>query len=117
MKEENTATWAQNWIEGHWTGSLICLWNDKSYLGFMRQLQASFMDLNERHNTRNKLLSLWQGKRSTDTFFQEFDILAWKARFATGFDNVLIRMLEKALHTELVDKILGIMPELTTYTK
>ncbi|EJD07179.1 uncharacterized protein FOMMEDRAFT_152556 [Fomitiporia mediterranea MF3/22] len=58
MKEGNAATWAQNWIEGHQIGSLIQLQNNESYLEFMGQLCASFINLNEKHNVQNKLVSL-----------------------------------------------------------
>lgn len=113
MREGTAGPWAQNFIDGRTQPrGLVILdsWND-----FTRELNTSFGDINEAQHAQEELLTIQQGTLTAEEFFQRLDILRRKAGYVTGYDQFLIRILERSLRAHLVDSVLSMPTIPDTY--
>jgi Retrotransposon gag protein/Zinc knuckle len=100
MREGVAGSWSEVFIDGALASNSWGDWN-----AFEEKLKDSFGDPNERRNMQNALDALRQGKKTAEEYFLEFDQLAFRAGYATGHDEELIRILEKNIIPSLIDKV------------
>jgi hypothetical protein len=112
MKKGTAEDWSENFLEdAEYDGQKFGTWNE-----FLQKLAASFDDVNERSHALDQLNSLKQGSKSLEGFFQEFEILRRKAgKVDTANDPDMIRLLEMAVHREIVNQILSMETEPRTF--
>jgi hypothetical protein len=112
MKKGTAEDWSENFLEdAEYDGQKFGTWNK-----FLQKLAASFDDVNERSHALDQLNNLKQGSKSLEGFFQEFEILRRKAgKVDTANDPDMIRLLEMAVHREIVNQILSMETERRTF--
>ena len=77
-----------------------------TFADFRQKCEEAFQDTNKKANAENQLMLLRQGSKTAEEFFQEFDLLAFAAGYTdTHHDNVLIRLLHKAIHDKVIDLV------------
>ena len=77
-----------------------------SFADFQQKCEEAFQDTNKKTNAKNQLTLLRQGSKTAEEFFQEFDLLAFAAGYTdTHHDDVLIRLLHKAIHDKVIDLV------------
>ena len=95
---------AANFIDQAMSSTRILKWG--TFREFRQRCEEAFQDTNKKTNAENQLTLLRQGSKTAEEFFQEFDQLA----FATGYtnthhNNILIRLLHKAIHNKIIDLV------------
>ena len=79
-----------------------------TFQDFRRRCEEPFQDTNKKTNTENQLTLLRQGSKTAKEFFQEFDQLAFAAGYTdTHHDDVLVRLLHEAIHSNIIDLVYG----------
>jgi hypothetical protein len=68
-------------------------------------LESTFGDQNKKVNAENQLALLWQGTRTAEEYFQEFDQLVRTAGYQRNHDDVLVRYLHEQVKQGIIDKI------------
>lgn len=62
--------------------------------------------MNKKTNTKNQLMLLEQASKTVEEFFQEFNQLAFVAGYmATHHDDILIKLLQDAIKTHVVNMV------------
>ena len=85
-------------------GSSLPRWG--TFADFRQKCEEAFQDTNKKTNAENQLTLLRQGSRTAEEFFQEFDLLAFAAGYTdTHHDDVLVRLLHKAIHDKVIDLV------------
>ena len=77
-----------------------------TFQDFRQKCEEAFQDTNKKTNAENQLTLLRQGSKTAKEFFQEFNLLVFTAGYTdTHHDNVLIRLLHKAIHDKVIDLV------------
>jgi hypothetical protein len=102
MKSGSAGLWADNYIDKQ-----DALSSNHCYVftDFEAALKSAFDDANAKREAQRQLELLKQGSMTAKEFFVQFDQLAHTAGWASGSDDHLILLLERALNTRLVDRI------------
>jgi hypothetical protein len=102
MTEGLADQWAQNFIGAKKLAAGNNVLTLGTWTDFKKALDASFIDPNRKRNAQAALEGLRQGRMTAEEFFTQFDQTRRTAGYDTGYDEMLIALLEKALNPGLV---------------
>ncbi len=114
MKHGHAGAWAGNFTDRAIDGSDWGKW-DK----FKASLTKSFADPNLTKHAVEKLETMKQGRQSADEFFQTFETYRRQAGYTDdkAHSAYLIRLLEKAMNEELVNRVHTAENPVVTYER
>lgn len=105
--------WAQNYVDSKTVAGTLTI-ND-TWNTFLESLKTTFGDPNEAMHAQTALIKLKQSGAKAEEFFAQFDVHRRKAGYMDGYDDFLIRLLEMALDSSIVQNILSMSECPITY--
>ncbi|KAL5522052.1 hypothetical protein ACEPAF_1908 [Sanghuangporus sanghuang] len=115
MKSGTAASWAESYTSGaideHGRIAFKDTWD-----AFLKKLDTSFDDPARSQKAFERLDAMYQGDLNADEFFNKFDICRVDAGLATeAHDEWLMSRLKRALNPKVVEGIMRLPNEPTTY--
>lgn len=105
--------WAQNYADSKTIEGVMVI--DDTWDSFIKALDTTFGDPNEAMHAQTTLLKLKQNNAKAEEFFAQFDVHRRKAGYMGDYDDFLIRLLEMALDSSIVQNILSMSDCPVTY--
>lgn len=114
MRRGLAGEWAQNYADSKMIEGALVI-ND-TWTTFVKALDSTFGDPNEAMHAQVTLQKLKQNGAKAEEFFAQFDVHRCKAGYGRGdYDDFLIRLLEMALDSSIVQNILSMSDCPVTY--
>jgi hypothetical protein len=104
MKEGLPGQFAENVVQGMMDWEVLRLDPAPNFKVFIEKLTRMFRDVNKKAMAQEQLSRSFQGKMTAE-LFQLFEQRVRAARYESGHNKYLIRVMKKALNVEVVDMI------------
>ena len=108
MTEGSAAAWAQKFADDHLDEPNLGDWDN-----FLDNLTESFQDHTADRSAREGIEHFLQGKQTIDEFLNHFETLLSDANVESDAEK--IHLLERNIHTDVVDAIYGFGSLPTTF--